>query len=164
MPKSACRQEPQHGCPLRGSNSISLRQVQTLTANHCTEFRDPNGRARGSTEGAEGACNSIGRKILTNGTSQDFPGTNPPPKSIHGRVHGSCYIYSRGLSYLASVGGDALGPVEPWCPIKGECEKDESVTSGYLGRERKDPLRGKGKGNVVGRPRKRTTFEIKQSK
>jgi hypothetical protein len=29
------------------------------------------------------------------------------------------YICSRRLPYLASVGGEALGPVEAWCPSVG---------------------------------------------
>jgi hypothetical protein len=33
--------------------------MKILIANHQTEFRDPNGRARGRTEGAEEDCNPI---------------------------------------------------------------------------------------------------------
>jgi hypothetical protein len=33
--------------------------MQILTANHWTEPRDPNGRVRGDTEGAEGGCDPI---------------------------------------------------------------------------------------------------------
>jgi hypothetical protein len=40
--------------------------TQILTANHPTEPGDPNGRARGRTEGAGGNCNPIGRTISTN--------------------------------------------------------------------------------------------------
>jgi hypothetical protein len=43
-----------YGCPLRGSASTWLIQMQMLTANHWTEHGDPNGRYRGRTEGAEG--------------------------------------------------------------------------------------------------------------
>lgn len=35
-----------------------------------------------------------------------------PPESIHRLVHGSCYVSSRGVLHLASVGGEMLGPVE----------------------------------------------------
>jgi hypothetical protein len=45
-----------------------------LRANHQTELRNPNGRARRWTEGAEGDCNPIGRTILTN------PGPPRAPK------------------------------------------------------------------------------------
>jgi hypothetical protein len=36
-----------------------------LTAKHRTEYRDPNGRVRTKTEGAEGVCNPIGRTTKT---------------------------------------------------------------------------------------------------
>jgi hypothetical protein len=39
-----------------------------LTVNHWTEHRDANGGAKERTEGAEGVCNPIGRKIATNQT------------------------------------------------------------------------------------------------
>ena len=53
-------------------------------------------------EGAERVCNPIGRTIST----------NDQPKSTHGGTHGCSCICSRGLPYLASEGGEALGPVE----------------------------------------------------
>jgi hypothetical protein len=37
-----------------------------LYCNYQAEPLDPNGRARGGTEGAEGDCNHIGRTISTN--------------------------------------------------------------------------------------------------
>jgi hypothetical protein len=41
--------------------------MQRLTADQQTELGDPNGRARGRTEGVEGDWNPIGRTtILTN--------------------------------------------------------------------------------------------------
>jgi hypothetical protein len=39
-------------------------------------------------------------------------GLNYQPKSTHGGTHGSSYICSRGWPYLASMGREALGPVE----------------------------------------------------
>jgi hypothetical protein len=54
-----------------------------LSANHQTEHRDPDGRVRGKTEGAEGDCNPIGRTISTNWTTQNSQGVNHQPKSIH---------------------------------------------------------------------------------
>jgi hypothetical protein len=39
--------------------------MQMLAANHWTEHRDLNGGVRGSNEGAEGVCNSIGREIIS---------------------------------------------------------------------------------------------------
>jgi len=81
---------------------------------------DPNGRVRGRTEGAEGNCNTMGRTtISTKQTPWNSQGLNQQPKSIRVLVHGSCYICSRGLPCLASVGGDALGPVDAWCPREG---------------------------------------------
>jgi hypothetical protein len=71
---------------------------------------------------AEGDCNPIGRTtISTDQTPQSSQDLNPQPESIHKWVHGSSYICSRGLCYLASVGGEVLGPVEACCPIKGGC-------------------------------------------
>jgi hypothetical protein len=111
-----------HGCPLRGSTSSWLRQIQIFTANHWTEVRDSHGRVRGRTEGAEGDCNPIGRPIVsTNLDSSELTGTESKPKSIHGLVHGPHYICSRGLPCPTSVRGYVLGPVEAWCPRKGGC-------------------------------------------
>lgn len=36
--------------------------MRILAANHQTEHGDPNGGARGRTEGVEGVCNHIGKK------------------------------------------------------------------------------------------------------
>jgi len=63
-PYCACRQEP--GVASSKSLCLHLRQMQILTANHWAEPRDPNGRFRGRTGGAEGVCNSIGRATLIN--------------------------------------------------------------------------------------------------
>jgi hypothetical protein len=48
-------------------------------------------------------------------------GLNHQPKSTHGGTHGSSCIYSRGWPYLASMGGEALGPVKAQCLSVGEC-------------------------------------------
>jgi hypothetical protein len=37
---------PWYGCSLRGFTSIWPMQMQILTANHCTEPGDPNGKSR----------------------------------------------------------------------------------------------------------------------
>jgi len=69
------------------------------------------------TEGAEGDCNPIERTATSiNRTPQSFQGLNHQPKGIHGLVHDSCSMCSRELPYLASVEGEALGPVEAQCP------------------------------------------------
>ena len=86
-------------------------------ANHGTEHGVPNGGVRERTEGAEGVCNPIGRTtISTNQTPQSSQKLNSQSKSIHEQDHGSCYIWSRGLPPLASMGKNALNPVETLCP------------------------------------------------
>jgi hypothetical protein len=54
--------------------------MQMLIVDHQIEQRDPNGRIRGRTEGAEGVCNPIGRTISTNQTPSELPRTKPPTK------------------------------------------------------------------------------------
>jgi hypothetical protein len=104
MPKSACWQETDNSCLLRGCVRAWPIQMQMIADNHWTEHGVPNGRVRGRTEGAEGVCNSIGRTtILTNQTSQSSQGLNHQPKSIHGGIHVSRCTCTRGLPYLASM-------------------------------------------------------------
>jgi len=93
--------------------------MQIPRANHQTEHRDNNGEVRARTVGAEEVCNPIGRTtISTNQTPTKLPGTKPPTKEYTGNTHGFSWICSRGLSYLASLGGEALGSVE--APRVGE--------------------------------------------
>jgi hypothetical protein len=74
---------------------------------------DPKGRVRGKTEGAERACNPIGRTtISTNLITPSSQGLNHQPKNTHVVHHGSNYICNRELPYLPSMGGEVLGPVE----------------------------------------------------
>jgi hypothetical protein len=97
------------GCPLRGSASIWLRQMQILTANQWTEPRDLNGRIRGRAKELKGIATPIGRTTVSiNQTPQSSKELNHQPKSTHGCVHCSSYICSRGLPHLASVGGEIL--------------------------------------------------------
>ena len=49
---------------------------------------------------------------LTMRCLQSYPGLKHQPKSIHGKSHGISYICSRGFLCLASIGGEALGPVK----------------------------------------------------
>jgi hypothetical protein len=87
--------------------------MQILTGKHWIELRDPDGRVRGRTKGAEGGCNPIGRTIvLTNYTHQCSQGLNHQPKSIHGLVLGLWYICTRGLPCLASVKEDVPNSAE----------------------------------------------------
>ena len=84
-----------YGCPLRGSMSNWLRQIQLITAKHWTKLYEI---VRGRTEGVEEYCNTILRTTeSTNQSPQDSQELNHQPKSIHGLVCGPCYIYSRGL-------------------------------------------------------------------
>jgi hypothetical protein len=54
--------------------------VQILRFNHWTEPREPNRRARGRTEEAEGDFNTIGRIISGNQDPLDLPGNKQPTK------------------------------------------------------------------------------------
>jgi hypothetical protein len=87
--------------------------MQILTVNQWTEPGDPNGTVSGRAEGAEGDCNSIGRKTLSiNLTPQSSQGLNHQQKSIHGPVYDSCYICTGGLPQWTSKGEEVHGPVE----------------------------------------------------
>jgi hypothetical protein len=82
-----------------------------LEANHKTEFRNPSGGVR-RIEGTEGVCNPIGRTISTNHTPQSSQVLNHQPINTYRGTQGSGYICSKGWPYLASVRGEALGPVK----------------------------------------------------
>lgn len=98
----------------------AVRQLQILTANHWTETGDPNGRVRGMAKGALGDCKPTGRTTVSiNSTPQSSQGLNYQSKCIYGLVHSFCCICSRGLPYLASMGGEVLGHIETWCPGQG---------------------------------------------
>jgi hypothetical protein len=64
------------------------------------------------SEGSKGDCNPIERTISTNQTTQSSQRLNHQPKNTTGGTHGSRCIYSSGWPYLASMGGEALGPVK----------------------------------------------------
>jgi hypothetical protein len=49
-----------------------------------------------------------------------------------GGGHDSSCICSRGWPYLASVGGEALGPVKSQCPSVGKCQGSEVVVGGWV--------------------------------
>jgi hypothetical protein len=65
-------------------------------------------------EGAEGVCNLIGETTIS--TNQNPPpssqGLNHQTKYTHGGTHSSSCKCSRGWPYLASMGGEALGPMK----------------------------------------------------
>jgi hypothetical protein len=91
--------------------------MQILTASHWTEVRDPYGRVRERTEAAEEDINPLGRPTVS--TSQT-PGSSQRlnhHQGVHmdrvqGLVHEPWYICSRGLPCLASVGENAVNPID----------------------------------------------------
>jgi hypothetical protein len=90
---------------------------------------------RERTGGTEGVCNPIRRTtISTNHTPQSSQGLNHQPRSTHGGTHGSSCICSRGFPCLASVGGQALGPVNAQCPSVGECYDREAGVGAWVGK------------------------------
>jgi hypothetical protein len=54
-------------------------------------------------------------------------------KTTHGGTHGSSCICSRGWTYLASMGGETLGPVKASCPSLGEFEGGDIRVGGCVG-------------------------------
>ena len=58
-------------------------------------------------------------------------GLNHQPKSTYGGTHGYSFICSRGLPFLASVGGEALGTVKAGCPSVGEYQGEEVRVGGW---------------------------------
>jgi hypothetical protein len=110
-----------YSCLLRGSDRAWQIQWQMLTANHWTEHRDPNGAVRERTEEAEGVCHPIERtKISINKSPQSSQELNHQLNSTHGGTHGSSCICSRGWPCMASIGGEAICPVNARFPNVGE--------------------------------------------
>jgi hypothetical protein len=77
-------------------------------------------------------------------------------------THGSSHICSRRLHCLASIGGEALGPVKARCPSVRECQGGEVGVGGWVGehphrsRGREDGIGGFQRGNLE----KGITFEM----
>jgi hypothetical protein len=93
--------------------SLSRKAISDSCLNYWTEHGSLNGEIRKRTEGAEGVCNPIGGTIIsTNEKPQSSQGLNHEPKSTHGGTHGSSRICNKGWVCLASVEGEALGPVK----------------------------------------------------
>ena len=83
------------------------------SANHISEYQDPDGRVREEIKGAEGVCNPIGRTtISTIQITQSTQGLNHQPENTHETTHGSTSLCSRGWSCLATKGVEAHGPVK----------------------------------------------------
>jgi hypothetical protein len=93
-------------------------QMWMLASNQWTKHGDPNGGIRRKTEGAEGACNPIGRTtISTNQDPQRPQGLNHQQKRTHGNTYGFSCICCREWLYLASMRGEALSPVNANTPV-----------------------------------------------
>ena len=73
-------------------------------------------------------------------------------------THGSSLICNRGLPYLTSMGGKALGLVVASCPSLGECYGAEAGVGGRVGesphkvrgRETREGIEGLWRGNWEG--------------
>jgi hypothetical protein len=87
--------------------------MQTLTAKHWTEVRDPYGRIGGKSEGTEGDGNPIDRPtVSTNLDCWELSETEPLIKEHKEAGPRPWHICSRELPSLASVGEDVPNPVE----------------------------------------------------
>ena len=86
-------------------------------------------------------CNLIRRTISTNWTTQNSQGQNYQAESTHGGSRGSRYI-CRGRPYLASMGREALGPMEARCPVR-KCKNSEEGVGEWVEEHLHS---GKGKG------------------
>jgi hypothetical protein len=86
-----------------------------LTDNHWTEHRVHNGGVRERTEGAEGGCNPIGRTTISTNQAPEIPGTKLPTKEYRWR---DPWLKLQG-PFLASVGGEVLGPGKAQCSSVG---------------------------------------------
>jgi hypothetical protein len=92
--------------------------MQMYTGKHWNECREPNGEVRPRTVGIEGVCNLIGRIIIsTNQIPQSFQGKKTPTKEYTVGTHGSSWLCSRRVPYLASLGWELLGPVDVDDPV-----------------------------------------------
>ena len=84
--------------------------MQILTGKHWLELRDPDGRVRGRTKGAEGGGNPIGRTIVsTNYTHQCSQGLTHQPKSVHGLVPGLWYNFMYVSIFVSCMYVNVLG-------------------------------------------------------
>jgi hypothetical protein len=94
-----------------------LTNAHADTAKYRTELEDSNELGEGLKELKGIATPQEEQYQLTGQTPTTTPpqssqGLNHQAKSTHGGTNGSSSLYSRGWPYLASVGEEALGPVE----------------------------------------------------
>jgi hypothetical protein len=77
-----------------------------LAVNHWTELRVPDGEIENGTEGSEGVCSPmVGATV-----SPELLGTGPPTKEYTWRDPWLWPHMWQRMTFLASVGGEALGP------------------------------------------------------
>jgi hypothetical protein len=89
--------------------------------------------------------------------SPELPGTKPANREYTWRDPWlQPHIYSRGWPHLASMGGEALGPVKAQCTSVGECEGRVVGVSGLVNRGKVERIGGLGEG----KPGKGITFEM----
>jgi hypothetical protein len=70
--------------------------------------------------------------FLTIAVNQRSQGLNHQPRSTHIGAHGSSYLCSRGWTCRASMVGEALDPVNAWCPSVGEFEERKVGVGGWV--------------------------------
>ena len=145
MPRSACWQEPYTAVSWGSARAWHLQRWM-LAANHWTDHGVPSGGVR---ERTEGICNPIGRTTIS--TNQSSQGLNHKPRSTLRGTHGSSNIFRRGWSCQASMGEEALGSVEAWCPNVGKWEGREAEVGGWMGaHSHRSKRRGDGIEGVLG--------------
>jgi hypothetical protein len=74
-------------------------------------------------------------------------------------THGSSHIYSKEWPCLASMRGEALGPVKAQCPSVGECQGREVGVDGWVG-EHPHRSRGGDREFLEGKLGKELTLEM----
>jgi len=97
-------------------------------------------------------------------SQQEFPGTKPPSKEYTWIDHGSICICSRGWSYWAPIGGEALGPAKAGPPAQCRAMSKQGGGKWWLV-ERGNTLIEEGGGGwdiafMDRKPGKGITFEI----
>jgi hypothetical protein len=71
------------GCPLRGSTSSWLSQMQIIQPRTGRRSRDPYGKVKGGTKWTERGGNHIGRQYQLSWTFENSQRLNHQPNSIH---------------------------------------------------------------------------------
>jgi hypothetical protein len=92
-----------------------------LAPNHWTEYGVPDGRAGERTEGVVGVCSLMEGATVSTGQNPspdpELQGTGPPTKEYTWRDPWILLNMWHRMAFLASVGGEALGPETLGCLI-----------------------------------------------